>query len=136
MRDGKVAWNKIEKLPLLAPGRHMMATQELKELTAGRFPKSGKREQLWSAFEKLYQEILGAGFPCQIWIDGSFLTEEENPSDIDFSIHVDAALMRSPPPAMREILDRFDDGAEPGNLDGFVSTIGRLEKSLPSSLIG
>lgn len=118
-----MAWNKNEKAPLLAPGRHMMGTQELKELTVARFPKSGKRKQLWSAFEKLYQEILEAGFPCQIWINGSFLTEEENPSDIDFTIHVDAALMHSPLPVMREILDRFDDGAEPGNLDGFVCTI-------------
>ncbi len=31
--------------------------------------------------------------------------------------------MQLPSPEMREILDRFDDDAEPGKLDGFVCTI-------------
>jgi len=100
----------------------MMTLTTLKAMTVDRFPGSRTRGAIWSSFVNLYTEILAADFPCQIWIDGSFVTDEEDPADIDFSIHVDASLMATPTNEMRAILDRFDDGANPGELDGFVCT--------------
>ncbi len=121
-RGADVPRTKPERTPLLAPGRHTMTLMDIKALAVDCFPQSAKRRLLWQEFEALMQETMIAGFPCEVWIDGSFLTEEENPADVDFSFHVDVSVMSVPTDEMRFILDRFDDGACPGALDGFVCT--------------
>src|SRR5208337_1245160 len=74
--------------PLFEPGEHETTVEQIREICVRDFPLSHSRENIFSGFLKVHQEIEQLCIPCYLIIDGSFLTEEIDPKDIDFCIVV------------------------------------------------
>jgi hypothetical protein len=72
--------------PLLAPGRHVMNIASFEALTVHAFPNSTTRSALYAEFQKLFYDIGSRNFPCEIWLNGSFLTHKIDPQDIDLTV--------------------------------------------------
>lgn len=70
--------------PKLSPGIHAKDLQELFDLAVKDYPEGGRRETLWKGFLVLYRRMLAADLHgLELWVDGSFLTDKPEPSDID-----------------------------------------------------
>nr|WP_133769400.1 hypothetical protein [Enterovirga rhinocerotis] len=48
-----------------------------------------RREALFGSFEQLVQALLTRCIPCEVRLDGSFLTKKPEPSDIDVVVALD-----------------------------------------------
>ena len=98
-----------------------MTLDQLKALTVDRFDGSLQRRNLFYKLEGLVQEFLVRKIPADFWINGSFLTEEESPTDIDVAIKVMDDVMQVLTAEQDEYLARIssDDGYIDG-LDIFV----------------
>jgi hypothetical protein len=101
---------KVDWPPLLAPGRHYMSLIELRRYGVDRF--EGKafahRERIFLSFEGLIQELLVAKIPCQVRVDGSFLTEKPDPDDIDAVVALDFDVSEMLSDDQRIIIDRIN----------------------------
>lgn len=99
--------HKDEYPPLLPAGLHRMTAQDLKALAADKFQHSTRRAGLWANFQKLLNKLAGLKLPCEIWVDGSFLTEKPDPSDVDFVVDVPIAAIAGADAAQAEILEKL-----------------------------
>ncbi|WP_146174283.1 hypothetical protein [Pseudomonas sp. GV071] len=68
---------------LLPPGMHPMSLPELHALAVEPYPADAKRADLFAKFTIWSNALQAAGVSGQLWLDGSFLTEKPEPSDID-----------------------------------------------------
>lgn len=84
-----MARNKPEFPPLFPPGRHHMTEAELRETCVDAFPGSPTRADIFAALERLFAHLLSNGVRCEIWIDGSFITEKPDPEDADITVVID-----------------------------------------------
>lgn len=64
-----------------------MSVDDLQTLTVDRLAP-GTRSQLFSELRRLVDDLTAAAVICELWIDGSFLTEKKDPNDIDLSFCV------------------------------------------------
>lgn len=71
--------------PLLPPGRHVMRMDDLHKLAVLNFPTSATRSVLFQELSRLHSDLEAANVVCELWIDGSFLTEKIDPNDIDLT---------------------------------------------------
>lgn len=62
---------------------------QLEDLAVKAFPLDLRRLSLFDSFTKWQDSLRALGIAGKLWVDGSFLTEKINPSDIDcFSINL------------------------------------------------
>ena len=83
---GGVPSQKDEFPPLLVPGMHILTLEQLRRLCVEGFPLSSTRDRLMTNFEQAVSMLCDCALKCDIWVNGSFLTEKINPGDIDFSV--------------------------------------------------
>lgn len=76
----------MSELPLLSPGLHDIQEDDLKNHFLSKFPGSRTREPLISGFNKYLSQLRRFGVTFEIWVDGSFTTDKENPNDIDIVV--------------------------------------------------
>ena len=60
-------------------------------------------------FVKIVEMLKAEQVPCQLLVDGSFLTEEIEPDDIDFAVIVKPEFYDGCTPNQRELLDWIGD---------------------------
>jgi len=60
-------------------------------------------------FERIFRDLLGLKIVGDIVIDGSFLTEEIEPDDIDFTLVVTPEFYKACSPEQRKTLDWIGD---------------------------
>ncbi|MBW8366805.1 MAG: hypothetical protein K0M70_02975 [Arenimonas sp.] len=75
--------SKKDFLPLLPAGFHALDWAGLEALCVAPFPTSSSRGALASQLHAFLTELRGYGLSGQLWIDGSFVTDKPDPSDID-----------------------------------------------------
>lgn len=63
------------------------------------------REKLFAGLEEAIQSILRVKLPCQVCIDGSFLTKNPTPNDIDIVVLVDTDVQYLLNEDQRQIID-------------------------------
>lgn len=101
--------NESEFEPLLPAGIHDITKEALVTDFVSPFLIQDKRKFLVERFESLLEKIESLGIPCEIWIDGSFVTKKEEPNDIDmvfFCSQNDVNSLTSDKVSLlREILD-------------------------------
>ena len=78
-----VSYSKPEWPPLLPPGLHPKSITEVEELCVAYFPLSATRQKLMAGLRKIVEMLVGCKIVGELWADGSFLTEEVNPGDVD-----------------------------------------------------
>jgi hypothetical protein len=98
-----------------------MTLADLKALTVDPFEGSTVRRNLFYKLEGLVQEFLMQRVPAEFWVDGSFLTEEEQPGDIDIAIKVMDDVMQGLGPEQERFLSQVSsDHSYIDGLDVFV----------------
>lgn len=60
-------------------------------------------------FEKIYADLVSLKIPCDIAFDGSFLTKEIDPDDVDFAVVVTPEFYDSCEPGQRGYLEWIRD---------------------------
>lgn len=116
--------------PLLPPGRHTMTLLEVERRFVHAFPGNARRAHLFHKFEEFMQTYLLAAFPCEIWLDGSFLTEKPEPGDIDATVMIEPHVGASLTPEQSDLISRtLNDAAFAPEVDGFAYV--KLERDDP-----
>jgi hypothetical protein len=89
--------HKVDFAPLLAPGRHITTMDALKAMCVDPFDGQSRerRIQLFEALGELFVKLIGLGIPCNLFVDGSFLTKKPFPSDIDVMVCLDHSVVQS-----------------------------------------
>jgi len=77
----------FEPSGLLPAGLHDCTFEEV-ETRFGSFQGSDRRPQLWANFKVFFQEAKASGLVETLLLDGSFVTSEPAPNDIDIVIVV------------------------------------------------
>ncbi len=111
---------KYDYPPLLAPGRHIMTLDQVEAQFVKAFPGNRRRISLFQSFEEFVQAILLAGFPCEIWLDGSVLTEKEEPGDVDVTVILDKDVSDVLTPEQEEVVKAITNGQMGNNVDCFL----------------
>ncbi len=71
---------------LLKPGLTDMSISEMRKLFVEEFDNNKKRSLLLDNFKGILDELSLFGIKFEVWVDGSFVTKKEEPSDIDICI--------------------------------------------------
>jgi hypothetical protein len=111
---------KFDHPPLLAPGRHYKTLWDIKSLCVDDFPAYQRREHLYWILEEFVQSTLRHRIPCEIWIDGSFLTKKPQPSDLDAGLVIDASVHSKLDSTQKSFVDDLDNSVYIAGLDSFA----------------
>jgi hypothetical protein len=94
-------------LPALLPmGFHSMTLAEMRRLCVEPFaPLTVTRGSIMAGVESVDREITGCALVCDVWVDGSFLTQTINPRDADFLMCLDNASLATITSRQRAVID-------------------------------
>ncbi len=95
----------MEFEPLLQPGIHDITKGDLPNHFASPFSNQEKRIQLIERFNYLIEKVEQIGIPFEIWINGSFVTNKEEPNDIDIVFFFDPVKANSLPDDKKILLE-------------------------------
>jgi hypothetical protein len=79
---------KKEAIPLLEAGIHAKTLEEAYLICVESIENNQKRKELFALLKMFLAEVKAQIGDCEIWIDGSFLTQKVNPNDIDVVIYL------------------------------------------------
>ena len=65
-----------------------MTISQAAEFCVTNFPSSVTRAPIFQEFIVLCSYFIDIGLPCEVWVDGSFVTSKENPADLDLCIMI------------------------------------------------
>lgn len=60
-----------------------MSIGDVRFLCVDRFPDSGTRNDIMMGLEAVVIKLRESEIPGELWVDGSFITEKQNPDDVD-----------------------------------------------------
>ncbi len=78
--------------PLLADGFHRRTVAEIRAICVKAFPTSITRRGIMEHLEDIIRHLSADKVKGSLWIDGSFVTEKIDPSDVDIIVHVASAI--------------------------------------------
>ena len=116
------AGNKPEFAPLLPPGRHLLSLRDIKKICVEPLVGSPTRERLLDSLERLVNASIVHKISCELWIDGSFLTEKHDPADIDLSVKIDADVLQALDRDAVNLLRSIANGGFEPDLDSYIVT--------------
>jgi hypothetical protein len=94
---------------LLAAGFHPMSLVELRALCVDNFPSSKRRPKIMTGLEQVLALISATNLKADAWVDGSFLTEKDEPDDSDVVVRVTGAEEAAATPEQSAIMDWIND---------------------------
>jgi uncharacterized protein DUF6932 len=107
-----------------------MALAEIEHRFVLTCPNSAKRRHLFQRLEEFIQAFLIAGIACEVWVDGSFLSEKEEPVDLDVTVILDADVAATLTEQQQELMDAASEGKMGNDVDSFA--FARLNRSDPN----
>jgi hypothetical protein len=111
-----------ERPPLLPDGFHEMTLDALRALCADskRFAAIPYRTYLMDSLVALAGRLNRAKIEGEIWVDGSFLTEATDPSDVDISLNVMGDFYDAASPAKKKLMDSVELIKAAEHIDGYL----------------
>lgn len=88
----KVGWD-FEKNGYLPAGIHKMTAAEFEATFVTAFPFSSTRKPILKGYNQHADELLAVIGQCEQFLDGSFVTNKNDPGDIDMVVMVDAEIL-------------------------------------------
>jgi len=82
---------------------------EIQTLCVQSFPLSKTRNEIMHGFRRIVEDLERLQIPSDIVVDGSFLTQEIDPDDIDFAVVVSPAIFESCDPNQTGYLEWIRD---------------------------
>lgn len=98
--------------PLFEPGEWIRSVDELRELCVKSFPLSTTRWSIMDGFRQIVAMLENESISCELIVDGSYLTEEIQPDDIDFAVVVTPNFYDHCTQQQRKLLDWIGDSKE------------------------
>jgi hypothetical protein len=95
--------------PLLPPGVHPISMLWLQVNCVDAFPLSRNRPQILEGLKRILRQAEEIEIPGRLIVDGSYLTEEIEPSDIDFVVCVTPEFYESCNPVQLKFLEWIRD---------------------------
>jgi len=113
---------KVEFPPLLAPGFHDMTLEEIKSSCVEPFDASNTRSVIFEGLEKVVEVLRENEIAGELWVDGSFLTEDVDPNDSDVVLRVSGEEYDLIDGAKRDIIHwvRDNEPKVPHRCDSYV----------------
>jgi len=99
-----------------------MTLGEIKAQFVDRYPDNKRRRQIYDLLEQFVQMYLVSGISCEIWLDGSFLTEKESPDDLDVTVILDADVPNKLSEDQQRLIDDTTEGRVMSGVDSFAFT--------------
>lgn len=99
--------HKDEYPPLLPPGFHKMSHKDLEKIVVGAFPLSKRRGALWTSLTFVLDALRDLKIPCDVWVDGSFLTKKIDPCDVDFILDIPVSAMDKATPEQAQFIQNI-----------------------------
>jgi hypothetical protein len=100
----------FSELPgILAVGIHELTLDRLIAIGVTNFPLSQRRAPIMEGFRQIFQMLREQGITGDVIVDGSFLTEEIDPKDIDFSLCVSPEFYENSSASQRKLMDWIGD---------------------------
>lgn len=106
--------------PLLAPGRHKFSLTEIEEIFVRPFQMPAKRIHLFQRLEEIIQALLISDITCEVWVDGSFLTEKPDPNDLDVTVILEPDIGEALSSEQTELIETLAEGRFADDVDSFV----------------
>jgi hypothetical protein len=97
----------VDYPPLLPAGLHPKTWGELEALCVTAFQLSQSREEKFSGLRRLIDRLRADGIEGELWVDGSFLTQKNEPGDIDIVLSVDLNFVIRGNPEQLALLSRL-----------------------------
>ncbi len=85
-----------------------MSLLEVKQRFVDGRPDLGCRLNLFQKFEAFFQEVLVSELVCDVWINGSFLTEKREPTDIDVAVIISSEFREFINQPQYDLVDRIN----------------------------
>lgn len=117
---------------LLAAGIHPLTLAELEERSLGGDLATERRLELFSRLAVFIQAVAATGCRAEAWIDGSFMTEKPDPSDIDMTIFIHQESLDDMPPEDQDCLHALFDRAvamERFGIDLYIEFFGQFHRA-------
>jgi Family of unknown function (DUF6932) len=111
---------KYDYPPLLAPGRHTMTLAEVEAVCVTRFQNNQRRRHLFHRLEEFIQAFLVAGVACEVWIDGSLLTEKPEPDDLDVTVILEPDVSEMLTNDQQQLVDQAAECGFGHDIDNFA----------------
>lgn len=99
----------MELTPLLEPGLHDFAIEEIGNHFLLDFPTSKTRKTLIEGLKAFIAHLADVGAPIELWIDGSFTTKKTDPNDIDLVIFSPAEILNKLPDDKKALFHALTD---------------------------
>lgn len=98
--------NKEEYPPLLDIGFHPKTLAELRILCVDGFNgKSNTRHEVMCGLEEVVEKLIEKSIVGNIWVDGSFVTQKNDPNDVDMLLAIDGNFYDNCSVEQRNIID-------------------------------
>jgi hypothetical protein len=104
--------HKPEFPPLLPQGFHSLTSEEVMELCVTAFPGSIDREGIMAGLQSILDRIKELDMVCEVWLDGSFITQKVEPDDVDFIVFAPMAILQTENPQLAEFIDWMNDNED------------------------
>ena len=95
--------------PLLPVGFHNTDIAGLQRLCVDYFPGSRTRPKLMNTVSMVVSLVNRVSIPSRLWVDGAFLTEEDDPDNCCLTLVLVESVFRRMSPEQREFFDWFRD---------------------------
>jgi hypothetical protein len=95
--------------PLLPAGEHILTPDELRDIGVYKFPLSKTRRDIGKGIDRMLDGLAAVKILGELVVDGSFLTEEIDPSDVDFTLIVTPTFYELCNREQRKILEWVRD---------------------------
>lgn len=101
--------SKPEFPPLLPAGFHRFALDDLSKTFVLPFAFSLRRPMLLKGLKKFVAELESLGITGELWFDGSFVCEKNDPDDIDLVVVIDPESIEHLTPEQKVAVERTFD---------------------------
>jgi len=98
--------------PLFNAGFHEISLDDFEEIFVTSFQNKNRRRYLMNRFFAFIESFEEIGINAEIWIDGSFSTQKEEPNDIDILFIVDEMEVNQLAPESQNSLTNLFDRNE------------------------
>lgn len=101
---------------LLPAGIHAMDVEGIERRCVAGFLESNSRPHIMSGLKRFIQFMQGIGIKGELWLDGSFVTEKPEPSDVDLVFVPDPPTLQAAWKTNAQILEALFSRGEAKSL--------------------
>jgi len=86
------------------------------------YGEPASRTAIYWNLEQVVQDLLQANITCDIWLDGSLLTDKPDPGDLDITVVIDSQVIDSLDENQLKLVDKLTMAEYGEGVDSFVLT--------------